>query len=273
MVARLVALSMVITVPAVAAEPAPAPRQPTGKWLVDYAENMCVLQREYGSLDDRLTLAFKPTPVADWITAYVLDRPARRKGEWVPVTIGFGAGLPTVDARMATFDVREEKFRFNETGLKRIELERAVASEQISFSAKDWLSVSFRVPEFKKALKALDACVVDLLHTWGFSRERQAAMAKPPEPFKPLAAYVANGDYPDEAIRDGKSGSNSARFRINTEGHTSGCMIVESSGSDALDKTLCRVTKRFRFHPAVDKNGQPMETIGFYRLRWILPSY
>jgi len=270
MTARLFAISLIVA--ASAAAEAPPPRQPTGKWVAEYAESMCVLQREYGTTTSRLTLAFQPQPMSDHVALYIFDPPAKLKGEYVPVKIGFGPGFPAVDANMATFDVRAQKFRYNSTGLARPELERAAASEQISLHADGHLSVAFQVPDLRKALSVLDECVADLLVQWGFSREQQQMLAKLAEPEKPLLSYIKNGDYPDQAIRAGESGLNGARFNIGLNGRAANCKVVESSGSSSLDMTICSVTRRFRFRPAIDKAGQPMESLGYFRVRWALGS-
>lgn len=270
MFARIFTIVMIVSSAAVA-EPDP-PRQPTGQWVVDYAENMCVLQRAYGGQAERLTLALKPHPMSDRVALYVFDSPAKLKGDYVPLQIGFGPGFPNVEANMETFDVPAESFRYNYTELSRPELERAVASGMISLHGKGRINLALRVPGLRKALGALDECVADLLVQWEFSREQQQTLAKLAEPAFPLHRYVTSGDYPTTAIMAGETGVNSARFTIDRNGRVGNCMIVESSGSSELDTRICRVTKRFRFRPAIDRAGQPMESVGYYRIRWALSS-
>jgi TonB family protein len=260
---------LIALVPAAAAAQL-VPKQPTGKWVVDYADKMCVLQRDYGTRAAPLVLAIRPQPMGDGMGIYVLDAPTGQRGEYVGVKIGFGATEPTVDSQMATFDARDLGLRVNETGLDRHHLERALESNLLTLEARKRLNVSFSVPKMAPALKVLDDCVANLLETWGFTRERQATMAKRPEPLKPEVQYVGPEDYPDEALRAGESGQNSARYWIDVQGRVSNCTIVETSKSRSLDSTLCRVVKRIRYRPALEKSGKPMESIGYLRLRWSL---
>jgi TonB family protein len=208
--------------------------------------------------------------MGDSVTAYVLDAPTRQSPTLVRVKVGFGPGAPPIDANLATFDIRGHDLRFNEISVEREKLEPAFKTEILSFEARRRINVSFAVPRMAAAFKVLDECVVNLLDSWGFSRERQAAMAKGPEPLKPMTAYITPKDYPTEALSGEEAGSNSARYWVDAKGRVSGCTIVESSKSKALDNTLCRVINRIRFRPALDKTGKPMESIGFQRVRWIL---
>jgi TonB family protein len=154
--------------------------------------------------------------------------------------------------------------------MNRDELEKAARDQEISLTAKGRLSVTFRVPELHQALAVLDDCVADLLATWGFSRDQQKEMSHRPETVRPFTSYVTIYDYPMEALREGQTGENSARFQIHADGKTSDCKIVESSRSTALDTALCNVVRRLRYRPALNRAGQPMDSLGFLRIRWQL---
>lgn len=229
---------------------------------------MCLLQREYGTPGAHLTLAFRPEPMSDRFTTYVFESGPKKKVGWVTAELRFGAEVLPIEKQAAIYYAPRLKLRVAELGVKREELDRAAASEVISINAEERLQAAFQVPGLSSALTVLDDCVADLLATWGFSREEQNAMAKMPEPEKPLIKYVSAIDYPTVALRNEETGWNSARYRIDESGRVSDCRIVESSGSRSLDATLCRVVGRFRYRPAIDRAGRPMESIGFVRFRW-----
>lgn len=67
-------------------------------------------------------------------------------------------------------------------------------------------------------------------------------------------------------------GINSARFAVGTDGKPSGCRIVETSKSRRLDEAVCKAAMRMRFRPAVDKNGQPIDSLMYVRMRWLMAS-
>ena len=82
--------------------------------------------------------------------------------------------------------------------------------------------------------------------------KQQAARAK-----GDVRALFSPDDYPAAALRSGETGSVRAQLTIGTNGRVSGCTIVASSRSSALDQATCRVLRaKARFTPARDSNGQ-----------------
>jgi protein TonB len=91
-------------------------------------------------------------------------------------------------------------------------------------------------------------------------------LPKPPDPTPTVQSARAKGDvrtlitpddYPDAARRHDETGTVRARLEIGANGSVTGCSIVASSGSAALDSATCRVLRaRAHFTPAKDSSGQ-----------------
>ena len=82
-----------------------------------------------------------------------------------------------------------------------------------------------------------------------------------------LAALLSNDDYPVEALRNGVEGVVSFRLQVGADGRVTGCAITQSSGSDLLDSTTCRLlSARARFSPARDRRGGAAAGVGADRL-------
>lgn len=78
-------------------------------------------------------------------------------------------------------------------------------------------------------------------------------------------------DYPPDASRAGVTGSVTAHFDVGADGRVSGCIVVRSSGSPALDRTTCRlIEQRFRYLPARDAAGNPVPDVAGWRQDWWL---
>ena len=59
---------------------------------------------------------------------------------------------------------------------------------------------------------------------------------------------------------------------VGADGRVSGCDIVRSSGYRGLDQATCRaVTRRARFRPATDGNGQNVAGSYSNSVRWQIP--
>lgn len=108
-----------------------------------------------------------------------------------------------------------------------------------------------------------------------------APVAPPPPRVQPKAAspkgnpgnWATTNDYPTRALREEREGTTSFRVSVGPDGRVTGCTVTSSSGSPDLDDATCsNVTRRARFNPATDGEGNP--TTGSYssRVRWVIPK-
>jgi len=96
---------------------------------------------------------------------------------------------------------------------------------------------------------------------------------KQPTPKGNPANWATTNDYPTRALREEREGTTSFRVTVGPDGRVTGCSVTSSSGSPDLDEATCsNVTRRARFNPATDGEGQP--TSGSYsnRVRWVIPK-
>ncbi|GAA4764641.1 energy transducer TonB [Novosphingobium ginsenosidimutans] len=96
---------------------------------------------------------------------------------------------------------------------------------------------------------------------------------KPATPKGNPANWATTNDYPTRALREEREGTTSFRVTVGPDGRVTGCSVTSSSGSPDLDDATCQnVTRRARFNPATDGEGQP--TSGSYsnRVRWVIPK-
>ena len=109
----------------------------------------------------------------------------------------------------------------------------------------------------------------------------QAPPAPPPPKFSPTnpvpksapGSWATDNDYPTRALREERAGVTGFRVSVGPDGRVSGCTVTSSSGSPDLDEATCsNVTRRARFTPAKDGEGNP--TTGSYsnRIRWVIPA-
>lgn len=108
--------------------------------------------------------------------------------------------------------------------------------------------------------------------------------APPPPPAPRFAAkgavprgtpgdWVTTDDYPPRALREERAGTTRFHMTVGTNGRPTDCQITGSSGSPDLDEATCTyATRRAKFTPAMDTNGQP--TTGAFNgsVRWVIPK-
>lgn len=108
-----------------------------------------------------------------------------------------------------------------------------------------------------------------------------APVAPPPPRVQPKGAqpkgnpanWATTNDYPSRALREERQGTTGFRVTVGPDGRVTSCSITSSSGHPDLDEATCsNVTRRARFTPATDGEGQP--TTGSYsnRIRWQIPE-
>ncbi len=84
---------------------------------------------------------------------------------------------------------------------------------------------------------------------------------------------ISNKDYPKAASKAKVGGTVTAYFTILTSGRAANCSIKKSSGNAELDATTCRlIEKRFRYTPARNRDGQPIEDKTGWQQTWWLET-
>ena len=82
---------------------------------------------------------------------------------------------------------------------------------------------------------------------------------------------IRNRDYPRAAWRARIEGAVTVRYTVGTDGRPRGCRVTRSSGNAELDSTTCRLIEaRFRYEPARNAAGEPVEAqVGWRQSWWI----
>jgi TonB family protein len=77
-----------------------------------------------------------------------------------------------------------------------------------------------------------------------------------------LRTLFSADDYPTQAQTKGEEGTVQAELLVDASGKVSGCTILRSSGSAALDTATCSIlSRRAHFYPAHDVNGNAVQDI------------
>src|SRR5579863_4219481 len=96
--------------------------------------------------------------------------------------------------------------------------------------------------------------------------------AKGAQPKGSPSEWVTTDDYPPRALREERAGTTRFHMTVGPNGRPTDCQVTSSSGSPDLDEATCTyASRRARFTPATDTDGQP--TTGSYSgsVRWVIP--
>lgn len=81
--------------------------------------------------------------------------------------------------------------------------------------------------------------------------------------------WVTFADYPKSELDAGKVGLTTVAVSVGINGLVQTCRLVKSSGSSVLDSETCRlITKRGKFFPAKNKDGNTIDGLYFIDIDW-----
>ena len=186
-------ISAVIALAALLQSPAAAEavRQPKGKWIVDYADSMCVLQRDYGTAKSTLSLGIRRALMGDHDQLIVLT--SARSGNnrmGVPATLSAEAGVVAVPTEAQSFFNRQQSLRLNQMEIPQALLSRSSGTQVLEVRVPGLVNERFAVPGLSDALAVLDECVVDLLEGWGVPRSEQRNLSSFAKPLVGACRYL-----------------------------------------------------------------------------------
>lgn len=255
------------SVPATAAD---RPRQPTGKWVVNYADSQCVASRMYGSAPQELWLVIKTPPLGTVVQLAVVRSGRGSEAEQVDATVEIDQ-RPPLRTSLLRFTPKGIKQRTNLINMKISDFAAVRAAKTISIRASG-LNERFALSAMAPLLKAMDECAVDLRKVWNVSDIEGVQSKLKARATGNLVSYFRSEDYPAAALNRRQIGLVKFVLLINEAGAIADCTVIETSGVASLDAQTCGVlTERAKFKPAVGADGKPAKDGHIGRVRWDMP--
>jgi TonB family protein len=260
---------------------------PTTPWEVNYAENSCRLNREFGTGDNKVVLGFE-SEVPGTTDMVALGKPMTTRTERIPVRFLPARGEPQ-DGRPADSpkgpvvlwskvsllpdDVaerlkQEEKARGAKRGVRPPPLDLAREAQTraahqlfaaqtyaIEIAARRERPVILETGPMGDAVKAFDKCSRDSLRDWGIDPDVEDRIVRPPWPIG-VRNWFSSNDYPPAMRRTGDEADIKLRLLVDAAGNPTRCTVVSRFKEKSFDKVVCDVVmRRARFAPAELADG------------------
>jgi len=270
--------------------------KPSSKWTVDYQKDSCSLARQFGDGKNMIRIymtRFKPT---DFFEMIIVGNGINAKSDRVATKIQFGphektqersfyiaksvGNIPTMmlksDLRIAPPTEAEQKI-LNSTDKKPdnflmnpITEQQETAVQYIAIDVHKKQKIILETGSLKGAFSALKKCNNELLKHWGIDVEKHSTLSQLPIPINNPSKWLNTNDYPHLQLRQGNIGIIQFRLSISENGEPLNCNIQRAIGDEAFEKSVCKnVMKKAKFHPALDKDGQPMASYWINRVRFV----
>lgn len=95
----------------------------------------------------------------------------------------------------------------------------------------------------------------------------------PAQPLGDPAGFFGPDVYPAAAQRASEQGRSVVRIELDARGFPTGCTVITSSGSTALDEATCRIAQtKMQYAPARNGKGKPIASQYTLPVRWVLPT-
>lgn len=272
----LAALSTALAMPLQAAEPVVL--KPYGPWNVDFGEDVCRLQRLFGSAEDKHVLVFTqywPSARAGLTLAgsalgkfHTVERTSVRyyDGQEPLRAAAFEGNFGDIrqalifpNVRLAASDTLESRESGSEEPFTQMDV---ALGSTVRFVAvmQGSREVRFETGALDKAFEVLNNCTLDLLTKMGLDAQKHVTATSDARWLnrQALVRRIA-AQYPGAAR--GEQGIMRMRVIVGVDGKVEECRILKATATQFLESPACEVMQRAQFEPARDAAGEPFRSL------------
>lgn len=268
---------------------------PSSAWALDYGPDYCRLMRDFKSGSETIGLFVErtqPGPMARLIVigdSVKLYRGAQQVGYRM-----HPSGAPRM-AQMLRYQTSDGQQYLN-LGLTTFadmpvslpgapppmvppytragEVAVAATIKGIALDRGLTIPVLIETGELGEAVGALHGCVDDLLASWGLDAELHKSLSRPAMPARPTAGWIAGDAIPFTEFSKLSGGNNELRVMIDRAGKATSCHVQWPTITEAINKKICSsVMKNSEFVPALDKNGNPIDSYWITSIFFLMPPF
>ena len=257
----------------------PVVLKPAGNWNVDYGDDVCSLNREFGTEAEKHVLSLRQYGPSESAGMTVGGRSYRRFNSRARTTIRFAADKEGFESRPFTGKIERygpavifsgiDVSKGNMTGGPDDPAESAPAMQLLDVSAGAAVRfielqqgaqiVRLDTGPMAEAFKVMNDCTTSLVKSWGLDPERLRTAQNGPRWLNQEALVRRIVEtYPGGALIAGEQGIMRMRVVVNAQGGVDSCTIIKATNTSSLESPACEVMKRAQFDPARDAAGVPM---------------
>ena len=268
------ALAAVVAGNAQAAPDVAVPLAPSGKWVVEHEDNVCVLSRTFGGgPGGAVSFGVKPLTLSKFVTVVVIAPVgiAKRANPADAARIVLSPSNQSIAVTADTHGVLPTGETVAMLSIDRSALPALLQATSLTIAAGD-VAVAIAPTAGLGAAKALATCETQLTTRWGIDPVALAAVAIPAKENIPLHEMIGTDDYPKGSVATRKGGDSMLVWKIGTDGKVSECRAVQSAGDARLDAAGCNaITRRGTFTPARAVDGTAIASWRSTVMKWRNP--
>lgn len=279
--------TMLLPTPSQAGERIPNVLERTRPWEINYDADACHLLAPFGSGDDQIIAKFTRFQPGDRFDLTFYGKPLDNLVHHSDARIDFGPvenprEVTALNGKSGDFSaLLIRSLRLDDNKINKDddnpeleitpEYESHVSELNVKFSSSSRNS-RFVLRTMGPPMRAMRACLTDLVKTWGFDPAEQAALQRRPTPKAHPGRWLSWTDFPKDMNISRANGLVQFRLDIDAQGIVTACHIQQASQPSGFAELTCElISARARFLPALDKNGQPIASFYVNSALWFSP--
>jgi hypothetical protein len=260
---------------AVALAAAPAAAQVADEWQYAESEESCRATRAFDTAAGGATLQLRSFGPGSAVVVTVAGPEVPREPNAVRMVelgwtgegferhqvgvLGTLGGVPSVSLLAAHRPVASFAFFFSETAVQVSRL--APTAETMQLRVVGYAPRELRVGSLAEPLRRLEECEARLMDAWGWGRDYAQKVATAPVMRDPQSWFYKAIVYPAVPNLNRISSLLQLRLKVDARGRVAECVVQSSPGSSQFGEKNCTGLRRqARFDPALDSQGQPVES-------------
>ncbi|MFC0203679.1 energy transducer TonB [Novosphingobium soli] len=251
---------------------------PATPWNLEATDAGCALRRAFGPPDRSLVLEIRRFQPGDGFELSVDGDDLAGLVHSHSVTIGYGTlwkhedsgfqlGTTTRGTGTVPSIFLSSALKAPDDGLIDVRRRAAIVTPEME-AGVDRISLSWsrnnlilNTGSLGKPFAAMRSCTDALLRAWGLDPEVQNGLTRYPAPTNLMQMVRAiQAVYPASMAATGKQGRVNFRAIIDGQGSVTRCETIKSYNDPEFDALACKVVRRTRFNPALDRNGKPVDS-------------
>lgn len=275
---------LLIVIAAAASAASAEAKQPTDKWVVNFADAQCLATRNYGSEHDPFFLVLKAPPLGDVIQIGLVWEGGAREATQVDGDIIFDEA-PPIRTNLLQYGVQSKRQQALYANVPTAKLAPMRTATSIRIRSSDegfkrlgsrigqggsHTDVQLQLTQMPALLQVMESCVADLRDVWNVGASADAGTLKR-DASADLANLFSGDDYPWQSLLDGQGGAVRVALLVDEKGQVADCSIIETSHVAALDAQSCALLKdRAKFEPALGTDGKPAKGAFIQTVKWMV---
>ena len=249
----------------------PPPLSPNSKWMVNFVENMCLAERNFGAVDQPTIFAMRPTLLGENIEVRISQVDPTYVSRIDAGTVTLLPSGRIFPVQMTSFGPVTGSRRITSFYLEGVSVADLVTAKTIVVDrGRAGPAISLESDHAEGVVASMTQCGDGLMRQWGMDPVAMHKLSRLPKPVGGSEKkWFKRNDYPKAARANSRFGRTLALITISAEGGVTSCKIAVSAGNPDLDSKTCAIlTERGRYDPGLDAEGKPVPSQKLLGVVW-----